>query len=173
MKKYFWTLAVMAIFAIGFAASDEEESSNNSSSTEQTQTKEESNPYAKFVGKYVLYDDDGRTSFCHFKVNEKGHFLQSLYDGEYNKIGTIEPVSDNAFCLGLYRGNKILIEHDDEKWPYARRANIERAVRFEFLGPNKTLRFDISERKMYPDNEEYENREYKSPLYYNLKFTKE
>ena len=36
MKKYFLTMAVMAIFAIGFAASDEE-SSSSSNSTEQKQ----------------------------------------------------------------------------------------------------------------------------------------
>lgn len=38
MKKYFLTMAVMAIFAIGFAASDEEGSSS-SNSTEQKQEK--------------------------------------------------------------------------------------------------------------------------------------
>lgn len=38
MKKYLLTMAVMAIFAIGFAASDEEDSSKGaSSSTEQKQ----------------------------------------------------------------------------------------------------------------------------------------
>lgn len=37
MKKYFLTMAIMAIFAIGFAASDEESSSDNSSPTEQKQ----------------------------------------------------------------------------------------------------------------------------------------
>lgn len=169
MKKYFWTLAVMAIFAIGFAASDEEESSNNSSSTEQTQTKEESNPYAKFVGKYVLYDDDGRTSFCHFKVNEKGHFLQSLYNGEYKNYGTIEPVSDNAFCLSLYGTSKIYIEHEDDKWPWANTDKISCGTRYKYLGPNKTIRFDISEKRMYPDNEEYDNREYQSPHFYKFK----
>ena len=44
MKKYFLTMAVMALFAIGFAASDEEESSNssnNESSKPQTEQKQE------------------------------------------------------------------------------------------------------------------------------------
>lgn len=44
MKKYFWTIAVMAVFAIGFAASDDTDSSNSnlnpSSQTEQKQEKE-------------------------------------------------------------------------------------------------------------------------------------
>lgn len=43
MKKYFMTMATIALFAIGFAASDEEESSNSSSSSEpQTEQKQES-----------------------------------------------------------------------------------------------------------------------------------
>lgn len=46
MKKYLFTVMVMTIFAIGFAASDETESSNASSSssptaTEQTESKEQ------------------------------------------------------------------------------------------------------------------------------------
>ena len=36
MKKYFLTMATVALFAIGFAASDEEESSSSESSTPQT-----------------------------------------------------------------------------------------------------------------------------------------
>lgn len=40
MKKYFWTLSVMALFAIGFAASDEDESSSSGSQMEQKQETE-------------------------------------------------------------------------------------------------------------------------------------
>lgn len=42
MKKYFLTMAVVALFAIGFAASDEEESSNSESSAPKTEQKQES-----------------------------------------------------------------------------------------------------------------------------------
>lgn len=42
MKKYFLTMAVMALFAIGFTASDEEESSNSESSAPKTEQKQES-----------------------------------------------------------------------------------------------------------------------------------
>jgi hypothetical protein len=126
-----------------------------------------SNPYQKFVGKYVLYDDEGRTSFFHFKVNEKGHFLKSIgITSEYDKYGTIDPVSDDAFCISLYGNKRIYIDHDDEYWPWAN------GVRHQYLGPNKTIRFDIKEKRMYPDNEEYENREYKTPTYYKFRFTK-
>jgi hypothetical protein len=41
MKKYFLTMVVMAIFAIGFTASDEESSSSNSSSSSSTTQVEE------------------------------------------------------------------------------------------------------------------------------------
>ena len=41
MKKYFLTMAVIALFAIGFAASDEEESANNESSAPKTEQKQE------------------------------------------------------------------------------------------------------------------------------------
>ena len=40
MKKYFMTVATVALFAIGFAASDEEESSNSSSSSSAPQTEQ-------------------------------------------------------------------------------------------------------------------------------------
>ena len=40
MKKYFLTVATVALFAIGFAASDEEESSNSSSSSSEPQTEQ-------------------------------------------------------------------------------------------------------------------------------------
>lgn len=47
MKKYFWTMGVVALFAIGFAASDEEESAKEQSakskdSTEMVDEKKES-----------------------------------------------------------------------------------------------------------------------------------
>lgn len=42
MKKYFLTMAVMALFAIGFAASDEEESVNSENSEPKTEQKQES-----------------------------------------------------------------------------------------------------------------------------------
>lgn len=41
MKKYFLTMVVMAIFAIGFTASDEESSSSTSTQTESLTTQEE------------------------------------------------------------------------------------------------------------------------------------
>lgn len=42
MKKYFMTMAAIALFAVGFAASDEDESSSNESSAPKTEQKQES-----------------------------------------------------------------------------------------------------------------------------------
>lgn len=58
MKKYFWTLSVMALFAIGFAASDEDETTSNSS------LKQEEKPIKKkntIVGTYEATDKIGCT----------------------------------------------------------------------------------------------------------------
>ena len=168
MKRYLFTMAVMAVFAIGFTASDEEQNSSNSSSSNQTE-KEESNPYERFVGKYVLYDDEGRNSFYHFKVDIKGNLLQSIgITDEYNNFGRIDIVSDDAFCISLYGNDKIYIKHDDENWPWT-----NNATRHTYLGPNKTIRFDIKDNRLYPDNKEYEDREYKKPTYYKFRFTKQ
>lgn len=41
MKKYFWTFAVMAMFAIGFAASDDDSSSSSSRRTESAAEKKQ------------------------------------------------------------------------------------------------------------------------------------
>ena len=41
MKKYFLTMATIALFAVGFAASDEEEGSSNESSVSQTEQKQD------------------------------------------------------------------------------------------------------------------------------------
>jgi hypothetical protein len=47
MKKYLWTLAVLAIFAVGFAASDEEENSSVDSSSTPAQTEKSENKEKK------------------------------------------------------------------------------------------------------------------------------
>ena len=59
MRKYFFTMATVALFAIGFSASDEEESSNSSSSssTPQTEQKQEES----ILGTYEVTDKVGCT----------------------------------------------------------------------------------------------------------------
>ena len=58
MKKYLWTLSVMALFAIGFAASDDDSSNSSSSSssqTEQIQETEAEREMAKMKKELVDY----------------------------------------------------------------------------------------------------------------------
>ena len=52
MKKYFLTLATVALFAIGFAASDEGESSNSSSSSSAPQTEQKQKTQKEEILKY-------------------------------------------------------------------------------------------------------------------------
>jgi len=66
MRKYFWTLAVLAVFAVGFAASDEEtgENSKNQDQQEEVQTppkskKDEIRELGFNDGKKFGYSDGG------------------------------------------------------------------------------------------------------------------
>lgn len=68
MKKYLFTYLVMAIFAIGFAASDE---TSSPSSTENEEKVQEQKPAPKpdFLGTYVVKDKAGLTYKYIFKEN--------------------------------------------------------------------------------------------------------
>lgn len=67
MKKVLLSTFVMALFAIGFSASDEEESSNGSSSSEnQTEQKQENS----FLGTYEVTDKVGCTIRITLKEDE-------------------------------------------------------------------------------------------------------
>ncbi|MCF2563808.1 hypothetical protein I6E12_06750 [Prevotella brevis] len=54
MKKYFYSILTIALFAIGFAASDEEEATNSSNEQKQEQKKENS-----ILGTYEATDKIG------------------------------------------------------------------------------------------------------------------
>jgi len=69
MKKYFLTMTVMALFAIGFAASDEDESTNGSSSSSE-QTELEQKP--SFLGTYEVTDKVGQTMLLTLNADETG-----------------------------------------------------------------------------------------------------
>lgn len=167
MKKYFFTMTVMAIFAIGFAASDEESSSESSpSNTEEKQEKKESNPYEKFVGKYVLYDDEGGKG-QNFIVAKDGRFLQddSFDESDYKLSGYISPRNDNQFEVSL--SEKIYGIHS--VWSYKNNKTYMQKWDISF---NNTLLFDLNEKRMYTDISEYDNRDYTKPEYYKFRFTK-
>ena len=68
MKKYFWTMAVIAVFAIGFAASDDESSSSSSTDSEKKEKVEEK---PSFLGTYEVKDKAGILYHFIIKENEK------------------------------------------------------------------------------------------------------
>ena len=72
MKKYFLTMAVMALFAIGFTASDEEESSNSESSAPKTEQKQES-------------EADRKANEQKEKENKKTKLAKEAYDEGYDE----------------------------------------------------------------------------------------
>lgn len=73
MKKYYLTLAVMAIFAIGFSASDDESSESSSEETSKEQVEEQQPapaPKPDFLGTYEVRDKAGL--MYHFILKEGG-----------------------------------------------------------------------------------------------------
>lgn len=82
MKKYFWTLSVMALFAIGFAASDEDETTSNSNSEQELRQKEEE-PAKKnaIVGTYKTTDEVGKSVKIDLNEDKTGTILVQYFDG--------------------------------------------------------------------------------------------
>ena len=148
MKKYILSILTIALFTIGFTASDEDE-----------------NPYENFAGTYELYDDWNVGP--KFIVVDDGRLFQVNPYSENNKIfiGEITPISDKAFEINneksisgmseivSYRNNNTCIQH----WEIPEYSQII---------------FDTSEKRMYISEEDYKNRDYTSPEYYKFKFTK-
>lgn len=82
MKKYLFTVIVMAIFAIGFAASDETESSNadsssSSNSTEQTENREHKEEQAPKKSKKDEIRELGFNDGVKFGYSDRGDALRS------------------------------------------------------------------------------------------------
>lgn len=172
MRKYYLSIAVLALFAIGFSASDEESSSseNKTEETEQqvqeTKQQPKKNPLENFVGTYNLYDDNGNTGET-ITVSDDGRFFREEYDGSKVYCGRIGVISDNVFSL--YPMDYIYIFSGGDVASYKngkRYSNSRGDIKM------KTIVFDISEKKMYVDKDEYDNRDYTSPEYYKFKFTK-
>lgn len=68
MKKYFMTMAVMAIFAIGFAASDDTSTSENKNEAQKEVQEKQPTQKPDFLGTYAVRDKAGLT--YHFTFNE-------------------------------------------------------------------------------------------------------
>lgn len=81
MKKYFWTLSVMALFAIGFAASDEDETTSNSNSEQELRQKEEE-PAKKnaIVGTYKTTDEVGKSVKIDLNEDKRGTIIVQYFD---------------------------------------------------------------------------------------------
>ena len=176
MKKYLFTMATLALFVIGFAASDEDESSNSTSQNEQSEMSEQKqeekeieeikkiNPFERFIGKYVLYDDEGGKGQT-FIVASDGRFLQDNGD-DFLVTGKINPQNDQQFEVSL--SEKIFgIRY---VWSYK---NNHTCTQAWDISRNNILLFDLNEKKMYIDINEYNNRDYTNPEYYKFRFAKQ
>ena len=78
MKKVFLTMAVMALFAIGFAASDEEESSNSGSSNSAPKTEQKQETEAERQAREKKEQDD-------LQAKEKQEKIKKIADVAYQK----------------------------------------------------------------------------------------
>lgn len=83
MKKYFFTMAVMALFAIGFTASDEEESSNSESSAPKTEQKQESEADRK--AREQKEEAERKANEQKEKENKKTKLAKEAYDEGYDE----------------------------------------------------------------------------------------
>ncbi len=165
MRKFFMTMAVMAVFAIGFAASDDTSSSTSSETTTVQEPKK--NPIEKFVGTYVMYDDwrSGNEVF----VTDDGRLFYKNGDGSGVKCGNIRVISDNVFEVLLGRDFYAFDGGDAEVWSYKNGHTYTRTMHINFM---TTIIFDLSEKKLFVNEGEYKNRDYSSPEYYKFRFTK-
>lgn len=172
-KKYAWTTAIVSFLIVGGAigASTPDEKEGNQTQTEQKQEspaeKQDSNPYAKFVGKYVLYDDEGGKGQT-FIVASDGRFLQdnSFNESDFKASGYISPKNDKQFEVSL--SEKVF--GIKQVWSYKNNHTYAKAWDISY---NNTLLFDLNEKRMYIDIKEYNNRDYTKPEYYKFRFTKQ
>ena len=88
MKKYFLTVATIALFAVGFAASDEEGSSSSESSTPQTEQKQETEAERNAREKK---EKENRKNEVAKKAYDKGY--EKGFNGESDIIGDPKTIS--------------------------------------------------------------------------------
>lgn len=171
MKKYYLTMAVMAIFAIGFSASDEDNSSSETKAEKVEQVQEvqqqpQKNPLENFIGTYHTYDTFGHTGNGILVVDD-GRFFYQNGDGSNTLCGKIDPISDKAFSVYLskdfygFDGDKVWSYKNDKNWQHQWK-----------IGWGNTIVIDLSDNKLYVKKSEYNNRDYESPEYYHIRFTK-
>ena len=168
-------VAYFVLMAINVPTASEELRNQRKAKNQQTieqkkespAEKKESNPYAKFAGKYVLYDDEGGKG-QRFIVASDGRFLQdnSFDESDFIVSGGIVPKNDKQFEVSL--SNKIF--GIKEVWSYK---DGKTCVQRWDISYNNTLLFDLNENRMYIDIKQYNNRDYTKPEYYKFRFTKQ
>lgn len=148
-------------------SSDGQEETQIEQRQESATEHKESNPYAKFAGKYVLYDDEGGKGQT-FIVASDGRFLQdnSFNESDFKVSGYISPKNDKQFEVSL--SEKIF--GIKQVWSYKDNHTYAQAWDISY---NNTLLFDLNEKRMYIDIKEYNNRDYTKPEYYKFRFTKQ
>lgn len=118
MKKYFLTMATIALFAVGFAASDEEENSSNSSNdsskpqTEQKQEQKKESQEVKseqkqensFLGTYEVTDKSGRKVTLNINEDETVTGSDDIYPPYYGSW--TGPTSEGIIIITFAEDNK-------------------------------------------------------------------
>lgn len=108
MKKYFLTMATIALFAVGFAASDEEESSSNESSATQTEQKQETE--AERQAREQKEEAERQAREQDEKENKKKEMLEQARKAGYEAGFTIGPksyiIDDPKHKARLYYTNR-------------------------------------------------------------------
>lgn len=165
------TMAVMAIFAIGFSASDEDNSSSETKAEKVEQTQEaqqqpQKNPLENFIGTYHTYDTFGNTGNDILVVDD-GRFFYHDGDGSNVLCGKIDPISDKAFSV--YLSKDFYGFNNGNVWSYKNDKNWQHQSK---IGWGNTIVIDLSDNKLYVKKSEYNNRDYESPEYYHIRFTK-
>lgn len=145
----------------------------------------ERNPYAEFVGTYQLYDNDGGCQFSHFMIKEDGRFCKSIVKifmdegrketSEWDVIGKISSVSDNIVFVQLTKRFYLdgIVVNGEEMIPWTNKGSVSHCVRYKEFSPYSYFIFDISTKKMYPNKDEYDNRDLKEPLFYKFRYSKQ
>lgn len=180
LTVFAWGVVVVIIFLrldmCSSCSSEDEEQDVTEQVAEATEQEQESakeeapkkevNPYANFIGEYMIYSEDGVTNYDPFIVVDDGRFFQNTKRGgkSLQKCGKIYPISEKAFKMflseKLYTGDVFSYRDNHQD------------TRHGYINWGKTLVFDLSEKRIYIDMNDYENRDYASPEYYKFRFTK-
>lgn len=132
------------------------------------EAKKEKNKYAKFVGTYNLYDNEGNVG-CDIIVTEDGRVFYDSW-GENKFASRISRRSDDIFTVFI--GPSGIYPNVDRVWSYKGNSNYTYRIRKYDGIKNTILLFDMPSKKMYISSDEYDNRDYTKPEYYKFKFRK-